>query len=107
MAQRDILRKQKEEKRLSELDQFNKNMVTATAAQGDDLFKSFKQIDKGANCTMTEMEKRRAIYQQVRKDITEDETKKKNKNYDTKMAQLERKATEKEKVSMAQRQQED
>ena len=102
MAQRDILRKQKEEKRLSELDQFNKNMVTATSAQGDDLFKSFKQIDKGTNGpNMTEMEKRRAIYQQVRKDITEDEQKKKNKNYDTKMAQLERKATEKEKVSMA------
>ena len=77
-------------------------MVTATSAQGDDLFKSFKQIDKGTNGpNMTEMEKRRAIYQQVRKDITEDEQKKKNKNYDDKMAQLERKATEKEKVSMA------
>jgi hypothetical protein len=37
----------------------------------------------------------------VRKDITEDEQKKKNLNYNKKMGELERKATEKEKVSMA------
>ena len=50
-------------------------MVQATSStQNDDLFKSFKQIDKGTTGpNMSEMEKRRAIYQQVRKDITEDE----------------------------------
>lgn len=31
-AQRDIIKKQKEEKRLKELDQFNKNMVQVTSA---------------------------------------------------------------------------
>ena len=109
-AQRDIIKKQKEEKRLKELEQFNKNMSQATgpATGNEDLFASFKQIDKGTNGpNMTEMEKRRAIYQQVRKDITADEQRKKNQNYNTKMAELERKATQKEAISMAQRQKED
>ena len=85
-------------------------MIQSTSApsQGEDLFASFKQIDKGTNGpNQSEMEKRRAIYQQVRKDITADEQKKKNNNYNDKMAELERKATQKEKVTMAQRQKED
>lgn len=63
-----------------------------------------RAIDKGTTGpNNAELEKRRAIYQQVRKDITADEQKKKQTNYTTKMDQLERKATEKEKIKYAQK----
>jgi len=63
-----------------------------------------RAIDKGTTGpNNAELEKRRAIYQQVRKDITADEQKKKQNNYTQKMDQLERKATEKEKIKYAQK----
>jgi hypothetical protein len=45
-----------------------------------------RDIDKGTTGpNNAELEKRRAIYQQVRKDITADEQKKKQNNYTQKM----------------------
>jgi hypothetical protein len=82
--QRDLLRKQKDEKRQAELDQFNDKFEPASSSKS--MADQMRDIDKGTTGpNNAELEKRRAIYQQVRKDITADEQKKKQNNYTQKM----------------------
>lgn len=71
-AQRDLLRKQMEEKRQQELVDFNKRLETKA---GDDLYSQFKKMDQGKK-TQEEasmLEKRRMIYSNLRKEIEKDE----------------------------------
>jgi hypothetical protein len=84
----------KEEKRQLELEDFNKRLEAKPAA-GDDLYNQFKQIDAGKKLSgaESELEKRRQIYRNVRKEIDKDEQAQKEQAYKEKMAELERKQT--------------
>ena len=88
LAQRDMLRKMKEEKRQQELNEFNKNMAEGNTATYRNLAEEFKQMDankelpKGTN---PEMDRRRMIYKNIRKEISEADKIQKQKTYSEKM----------------------
>ena len=88
LAQRDILRKMKEEKRQQELNEFNQKMADGNTATDRNLAEEFKQMDankqlpKGDN---PEMDRRRMIYKNVRKEISEADKLQKQKTYSEKM----------------------
>jgi len=79
MAQRDILKKQKEEKRLEELEEFNKKLGLEEGSAGQkSLFEQFKAMDdtkkipagmqpvKMNTFVDPALERRRQIYKNVR-----------------------------------------
>ena len=105
LAQRDLLRKQKQEKREEELKEFNQKMGLADGSAGQkSLFEQFKKLDEekkapqfGASATAgtelvdANLERRRQIYKNVRKDIEKDEEQRKQQTFKKKMTELEQK----------------
>lgn len=73
--QRDLLKEQQNKKRAEELEEFNKNMADNTAANKPNLFDEFKQMDanKKAPGVDAELERRRMIYKNLRKELDKDE----------------------------------
>ena len=76
-AQRDLLRKMKEEKRLKELNEFNARLDEGGTAPSKNLAEEFKQMDANkqlpSGSSNPEMDRRRMIYKNVRKEISETE----------------------------------
>jgi acyl-CoA reductase-like NAD-dependent aldehyde dehydrogenase len=75
-AQRDLLRKMKEEKRLKELNEFNARLDEGGAAPSKNLAEEFKQMDANKQLPSSsnpEMDRRRMIYKNIRKEISETE----------------------------------
>ena len=95
-AYRDLLRKMKEEKRQQELDDFNKRLDAKPA--GDNLYNQFRKIDENKKNldAESELEKRRQIYKNVRKDIEKNEQAQKELAYKEKMSSLEQRTSLKE-----------
>ena len=109
LAQRDLLRKAKQEKREAELKEFNEKMGLQDGSAGQkSLFDQFKKLDEekkapvfnagvaGGQMVDANLERRRQIYKNVRKDIEKDEEAKKEQLYQRKMTELEKKAQERE-----------
>lgn len=96
-AQRDLLRKMKDEKRQQELEDFNKRL-DAKPEEENGLYNQFKRIDEGKKnlSAEEELEKRRQIYKNVRKDLGKDEAARKEEAYANKMASLEMRSNLKE-----------
>ena len=86
LAQRDLLRQMNNNERAKELEDFN-------AKASEDL-KGHSAPKTGA--PMDELEKRRQIMKNVKKEIDKDEAIAKAKSYERKMSELEQKASEKE-----------
>ena len=90
LAQRDLLRKAKQEKREQELKEFNEKMGLQDGSVGQkSLFEQFKKLDEekkvpvfdagaaGGTLADANLERRRQIYKNVRKDIEKDEEQRK------------------------------
>ena len=83
LAQRDLLRKQKAEKREQELKEFNDKMGLEDGSAGQkSLFDQFKQLDENkkvptmgsvAGGVDANLERRRQIFKNVRKEIEKDD----------------------------------
>ena len=86
----------KEEKRQQELDDFNKRLDAKPA--GDNLYNQFRKIDENKKNldAESELEKRRQIYKNVRKDIEKNEQAQKELAYKEKMSSLEQRTSLKE-----------
>ena len=85
-----------EEKRQQELDDFNKRLDAKPA--GDNLYNQFRKIDENKKNldAESELEKRRQIYKNVRKDIEKNEQAQKELAYKEKMSSLEQRTSLKE-----------
>lgn len=72
-AQRDLLRKIKDDKRQQELDEFNQRLTSQPGEDG--LYNQFKKMDENKKMSNAELEleKRRQIFKNVRKEIDRDE----------------------------------
>ena len=94
IAQRDLLRRMKEEKRQKELNEFNSALDSGNSGPNRNLAEEFKQMDakkqlpQGSN---PEMDRRRMIYKNVRKEISEADAATKEKNIADKMQTMEAK----------------
>ena len=86
LAQRDLLRQMNNNERAKELEDFN--------AKASEELKGHSAPKMGA--PMDELEKRRQIMKNVKKEIDKDEAIAKAKSYERKMSELEQKASEKE-----------
>lgn len=86
LAQRDLLRQMNNNERAKELEDFN--------AKASEELKGHSAPKTGA--PMDELEKRRQIMKNVKKEIDKDEAIAKAKSYERKMSELEQKASEKE-----------
>ena len=86
LAQRDLLRQMNNNERAKELEDFN--------AKATEELKGHSAPKMGA--PMDELEKRRQIMKNVKKEIDKDEAIAKAKSYERKMSELEQKASEKE-----------
>ena len=86
-AQRDLLRRQKEEKRQRELDDFNNQMEQAKTAPN--LADEFRQMDANKQLPSNELDRRREIYKNVRKDILKTDQANKEKAIQEKMRSME------------------
>ena len=95
-AQRDLLRKMKDQKRQEELKDFNQRFGESKAAQGDDLYNQFRKMDAEKKNPDSELERRRQIFKNVRKEIARDENIKRENTYKEKMASLEQKSKQKD-----------
>lgn len=86
----------KEDKRKAELDEFNKRLEVQPADTG--LYNQFKKMDEGKKLSgqESELDKRRQIFKNVRKEIDRDEKNQKEIAYREKMASLESKTQLKE-----------
>ena len=73
--QRDLLKQQQKQKRDAELAEFNNQLAENTAAKKPDLFNEFKQMDanKKDPSANAELERRRNIYKNLRKELEKDE----------------------------------
>ena len=100
LAQRDALRRQKEAKRQAELDEFNQNLQSNIGPSSSNVFEDLVAADaklKKQNAPFDpEMERRRQIYKNVRKEIEQDEKKEKKLDYERKMTALESKVKDAE-----------
>ena len=94
-AQRDLLRRIKEEKRQKELSEFNSALDGgASATQKQNLAEEFKQLDANKKLPQSsnpEMDRRRMIYKNIRKEIAETDQAEKEKNIANKMQSMEMK----------------
>jgi hypothetical protein len=86
----------KDEKRQQELEEFNKRLEAKP--EENNLYSQFKRMDDGKKnlSAEEELEKRRQIYKNVRKELGKDEAAKKEEAYTQKMASLELKSNQKE-----------
>ena len=94
-AQRDLLRRMKEEKRQKELAEFNTAMDQgASNSANTNLAEEFKQLDANKKLPVSsnpEMDRRRMIYKNVRKEIAETDQAEKERNIANKMQNMEAK----------------
>lgn len=92
LAQRDLLRKQKEEKRQQELEMFNKKTETK-----EDLFTELKRMDDDvklkaeAKKKEEEAARRLEMYRKVRQEINTEKKQENEANYNKRVAELEAK----------------
>lgn len=101
LAQRDLLRKQKQDKREAELKEFNDKMKLEEGSVGQkSLFDQFKMLDENkkvptmgvaAGGVDANLERRRQIFKNVRKEIEKDDQLQKQATYKKKMTELEEK----------------
>ena len=73
-AQRDMLRKMKEEKRQKELNEFNTKLESGTSSQQSNLAEEFKKMDTNKSLPSNDLDRRRMIYKNVRKEIAQTES---------------------------------
>lgn len=95
-AQRDLLRQIKEEKRQKELSDFEANLNAPNKPSLAEEFKNMdanKQLPQGSN---PEMDRRRMIYKNVRKDIADADALAKQKTIAEKMSAMEVKVKQRE-----------
>jgi hypothetical protein len=103
-----MLRRLKEEKRQQELNEFNSQLNSGNSAKPN-LAEEFKQMDAkkqlpaGSN---PEMDRRRMIYKNIRKEISEQDTAAKNKAIEQKMQAMEAKVRQREQERRLQSEQE-
>ena len=95
-AQRDLLRRMKEEKRQKELAEFNTAMDqgASNSANTQNLAEEFKQLDANKKLPVSsnpEMDRRRMIYKNIRKEIAETDQAEKERNIANKMQNMEAK----------------
>lgn len=95
-AQRDMLRRMKEEKRQKELAEFNTAMDqgASNSANTQNLAEEFKQLDANKKLPVSsnpEMDRRRMIYKNIRKEIAETDQAEKERNIASKMQNMEAK----------------
>ena len=88
----------KEDKRQKELNEFNQTLQEQPA-QPKSLAEEFKQLDANKQLPQTnnpELDRRRMIYKNIRKEISEADKAEKEKAYAQKMLALEQKVKQKE-----------
>ena len=99
-AQRDLLRRMKEEKRQEELKEFNAQMSSAATGQPNkNLAAELRQLDANKQLPQTsnpELDRRRMIYKNIRKEINEADEAAKQRQYAEKMQRLETKVQQRE-----------
>lgn len=106
--QRDMLRRIKEEERQKELSDFNAKMEKEGVAPKKSIVDDFRAIDAGkgnpisgssaaaSGGSASDLEKRRAIFKNVRKQIDKDEKQAKEEKYQKKVAEMMQKIDKKE-----------
>ena len=97
-AQRDLLRRAKEEKRQKELSEFNSKLENGIAPSKN-LAEEFKNMDANKQLPQgaaSEIDRRRMIYKNVRKEISEADQALKEKEIARKMTILESKVQQRE-----------
>ena len=99
-AQRDLLRRMKEEKRQKELNEFNTALDSGNSgANNQNLAEEFKQMDANKKLPVSsnpEMDRRRMIYKNIRKEIAETDQAAKERNIAEKMNNMEAKVAQRE-----------